>query len=149
MYVTKLFFFLCFLVWKHTIWQPCFASAVKFYDLIILIQIDCLTGPGYTREEPPKEKCFHLRWGRVARWLILEPKISIWVNYRGHLIGKYCYILWPLEYFTDIWDILWPFGTFWVHLVHFFGFGFIYQEKFCKPALRLRKVMTCCCRHWK
>jgi hypothetical protein len=34
------------------------------------------------------------------------------VIFHGHLV-----------YFTDIWDILWPFGTFWVHLVHFSGFG--------------------------
>jgi hypothetical protein len=25
-----------------------------------------------------------------------------------------------MEYFVDIWDFLWPFGTFCVHLVHFF-----------------------------
>jgi hypothetical protein len=34
-----------------------------------------------------------------------------------------------LEYFTDIRDILWPFGTFYVNLVHFSGFGIMYQEK--------------------
>jgi hypothetical protein len=28
-----------------------------------------------------------------------------------------------LEYFTAIWDTLWPFGTFCAHLVHFYGFG--------------------------
>jgi hypothetical protein len=38
-----------------------------------------------------------------------------------------------LEYFIDIWVILWPFGTFCVHLVHFFGFGTIYQEKSGDP----------------
>jgi hypothetical protein len=32
-----------------------------------------------------------------------------------------------LEYFTDIWDILGPFGTFCVHLVHFPGFGTLRQ----------------------
>jgi hypothetical protein len=31
----------------------------------------------------------------------------------------YCH----LEYFTDILDILLPFGTFCLHLVYFFGFG--------------------------
>jgi hypothetical protein len=39
-----------------------------------------------------------------------------------------------LEYFTDIWDILWPFGTFNVHLVHFSGFGIMYVEKSGNPA---------------
>jgi hypothetical protein len=28
-----------------------------------------------------------------------------------------------LEYYTDIWDILCPFGTFCVHLLNFSGFG--------------------------
>jgi hypothetical protein len=42
-----------------------------------------------------------------------------------------------LEYFMDIWDILWPFGTFCVHLVHFSGFAIVYQEKSGNPA---RKV---------
>jgi hypothetical protein len=34
-----------------------------------------------------------------------------------------------LEYFTDIWDILWQLGTFCVHLLHFFGFGIMHQEE--------------------
>jgi hypothetical protein len=38
-----------------------------------------------------------------------------------------------LEYFTDIWDILWPFVTFCVHLVHFSDLGNIYQEKSGNP----------------
>jgi hypothetical protein len=29
----------------------------------------------------------------------------------------------------EIWDILWPFGTFCIHLVHFSGFGITYQEQ--------------------
>jgi hypothetical protein len=33
-----------------------------------------------------------------------------------------------LEYFTDIWDILGPFGTFCFHLVHFSGFGILCQK---------------------
>jgi hypothetical protein len=39
-----------------------------------------------------------------------------------------------LEYFMEIWDILWPFGTFCIHLVHFSGFGIMYQEKSGNPA---------------
>jgi hypothetical protein len=31
--------------------------------------------------------------------------------------------------FTGIWYIILPFGTFYVHLVHFSGFGTMYQEK--------------------
>jgi hypothetical protein len=43
-----------------------------------------------------------------------------------------------LEYFTDIWDILWPFGTFWVHLVYihmyFPHFGIVCREKSGNPG---------------
>jgi hypothetical protein len=39
-----------------------------------------------------------------------------------------------LEYFTDIWELLCPFGTFCVDLVHFSGFGITYQEKSGNPA---------------
>jgi hypothetical protein len=38
-----------------------------------------------------------------------------------------------LEYFIDIWDILAPFGTSCVHLVHFSGFGILCQEKSGNP----------------
>jgi hypothetical protein len=37
-------------------------------------------------------------------------------------------------YFMAIWDILWPFGIFYGHLVHFFGFGIMYQEKSGNPG---------------
>jgi hypothetical protein len=40
----------------------------------------------------------------------------------------------PLEYFADIWDVSYPFGTFCVHLVHFSGFGIMYQEKSGNPV---------------
>jgi hypothetical protein len=39
------------------------------------------------------------------------------------------------EYFMDIWDILLPFVTFCVHLVHFSGFGITHQEKSGNPAV--------------
>jgi hypothetical protein len=31
-----------------------------------------------------------------------------------------------LEYFTNFWDILWPFGTSCVQLIHFSGLGIMY-----------------------
>jgi hypothetical protein len=34
----------------------------------------------------------------------------------------------------DIWEILWPFVTFCVDLVHFSGSGITYQEKSGNPA---------------
>jgi hypothetical protein len=40
-----------------------------------------------------------------------------------------------LEYFTDIWELLCPFGTFCVDLVHFSGFGITYQEKSGNPGV--------------
>jgi hypothetical protein len=40
-----------------------------------------------------------------------------------------------LEYFTDIWDILWPFGTFCVHLVHFFLFWYHIPRKIWQPRM--------------
>jgi hypothetical protein len=39
-----------------------------------------------------------------------------------------------LEYSKDIWDILCPFGTFFVRLVYFSGFGIMYQEKSGNPG---------------
>jgi hypothetical protein len=39
-----------------------------------------------------------------------------------------------LEYFMNIWDILQPFGTFCVNLVHFSGFGIMHQEKSGNPV---------------
>jgi hypothetical protein len=51
--------------------------------------------------------------------------------------GKYWRALdWKmLTYFTDIWDILWPFVTFCVHLLHLCGFGTMCQEKSGDPGL--------------
>jgi hypothetical protein len=43
-----------------------------------------------------------------------------------------------LKYFMDNFDILWPFGTFCVHLVHFSHFGIMHQEKSGNPAPLLR-----------
>jgi hypothetical protein len=38
-----------------------------------------------------------------------------------------------LEYFMEIWDILWPFGTFCIHLVHFFPFWYHVPRKIWQP----------------
>jgi hypothetical protein len=51
-----------------------------------------------------------------------------------------------LIYFRAFWNILWifdvllPFGTFCVHLVHFSGFAIMYQEKSGNPAEKLKNV---------
>jgi hypothetical protein len=56
-------------------------------------------------------------------WRALDWKLSI------YFYGR-------LEYFTDIWDILRPFGTFCVHLVHFPGFGIMQHRKIWQPWTR-------------
>jgi hypothetical protein len=39
-----------------------------------------------------------------------------------------------LECFTDIWDILWPLGTYCAHLVHFFLFWYHAPRKIWQPC---------------
>jgi hypothetical protein len=39
-----------------------------------------------------------------------------------------------VDLFMAIRDILWPFGTFSVNLVHFSGFGIMHQETSGNPA---------------
>jgi hypothetical protein len=41
------------------------------------------------------------------------------------------------EYFTDIRDILCPFGILCTRLVHFSGFGIMYREKSGNPVQKL------------
>jgi hypothetical protein len=56
-----------------------------------------------------------------------------------------CIFYGHLEYFMAIWDILWPFGTFCVHLVHFSVFGIMYEEKSGNPVVcrnRFVKLLT-------
>jgi hypothetical protein len=82
-----------------------------------------------------------------------SKQIPIWVNFWGPQMGKYLYIFrWEniyifyghLDYFKDIWDILWPFGTFSVHWVHFSGFGTMNQEKSGNPVCD-KKIPRICC----
>jgi hypothetical protein len=48
----------------------------------------------------------------------------------------------------DIWDILLPFGTFCVHLVHFSVFGIMYKEKSGNPGSNpYFKRIQSLCRH--
>jgi hypothetical protein len=66
---------------------------------------------------------------RVARWYIFKTKNPIlgtfWMAFDWKMLLVYVH----LEYFTDIWEIVWLFGIFCVHLVHFCGFGIMYQRK--------------------
>jgi hypothetical protein len=75
---------------------------------------------------------------RVARWFIFRPKIPIRVNFGGPWNGKG-------------WYILWPFGIYHGHLVHFWlfvnlmaichlfpRFGTLCQEKSGNPGSPIR-----------
>jgi hypothetical protein len=42
----------------------------------------------------------------------------------------------------DIWNIVWPFGTVCVHLVHFSCFGVMHQEKSGNPERKYKKPRT-------
>jgi hypothetical protein len=52
---------------------------------------------------------------RVARWFLFKPKIQIWQILEGLRWENVDVFEGHLEYFTDVWDILCPFGTFCVH----------------------------------
>jgi hypothetical protein len=68
---------------------------------------------------------------RVARCFLFKPKIPIWVNFGGPLIGKCCYIL---QYLTGIWDILWPLGTFCVQLILFLVWLIFTKKNLATPS---------------
>jgi hypothetical protein len=52
----------------------------------------------------------------VARWFVCKPKIQIWVNFGGPWNGKCCH---------NLWNTIWPFGTFYEHLGHFMTIWYI------------------------
>jgi hypothetical protein len=63
----------------------------------------------------------------VEGWYIFKPKIPIWVNFGGPKIGK-------------CWNILWPFGMFYGHLVQCVFIWYIFPfldmylpRKICQP----------------
>jgi hypothetical protein len=49
----------------------------------------------------------------------LKPKIPIWENFGWPRLDNADIFYGHLEYFTDIWDILWPFDTFFPFLVSY------------------------------
>jgi hypothetical protein len=60
--------------------------------------------------------------------------ICIQAHFGGPKIWKCWYILCPFWIFYRHLVILWPFGTFCVHLVHFSGFGIMHHEKSGNPG---------------
>jgi hypothetical protein len=45
-----------------------------------------------------------------------------------------------LEYFVDIWYILWPFGKFYLHLAHFFRFWYHAPRNIWQPLFRFHWI---------
>jgi hypothetical protein len=70
--------------------------------------------------------------GRVARWFVFQPKITIWVNFGGPYIYRKMFID-----FMAIWNILWRFGIFCdhliLHLVHFWVLVSCTKRKIWQP----------------
>jgi hypothetical protein len=66
---------------------------------------------------------------RVARWFPFQTK--------NPYLGKFWRALdWKIWiYFKAIWNILLTFEIFYDHLVHFSGFGILYQEKSGNPGI--------------
>jgi hypothetical protein len=66
--------------------------------------------------------------------ICFQTKIPIWVNVWWPCIGK-CWNLfyYHLEHFTDTCDILWPFCTIFVQLVHFKRFWYHAPKKSGSP----------------
>jgi hypothetical protein len=46
-----------------------------------------------------------------------------------------------LEYFIAIWEILWPFGTFFVHMVHFLQSWYHAPRKIWQPWLQASRIV--------
>jgi hypothetical protein len=79
-----------------TIWQLCCSHRTNFLHL---------SGPGL-----PDGFCQTKNTNLDTFWRSLDWNTYVYI-FNGHL-----------EYFTDIWDILWRFRSFCVHFVHFFLF---------------------------
>jgi hypothetical protein len=77
---------------------------------------------------------------RVARWFVFTPKIPILGKFWRALDWKMLiyYVYGHLEY---LWDIFRPFDTFCIHLVHFSGFGIMYQEKKLATLISMAELL--------
>jgi hypothetical protein len=64
---------------------------------------------------------------------VCEPKIPILIKFAGLGIENAVTFYDHLEYFTDIWYNLEPFGKVCGHLVHFFRFGMFGARKIWQP----------------
>jgi hypothetical protein len=100
--------------------QPGHPALRRSSDFFLKIWIICWAGSRkkLNRERglwPFKATEQTVTWlpGRVARWFVFKPKIPN--------LGKFCGALdWKMFiYVMAIWNILWRFGIFYDHLVHF------------------------------
>jgi hypothetical protein len=66
----------------------------------------------------------------ALQWKMLVYYLAIWSILR--LFGIFCGHWYILRSFGKC--ILWPFGSFYGHLVHFSSFGVLYQEKSGNPG---------------
>jgi hypothetical protein len=74
------------------------------------------------------------RWPGLPDGLFSNQRSQFGKNFQGLGLENFDIFYGHLEYFMDIWDILWPFVTFCVHLVHFSSFGIMHQEKSGNPV---------------
>jgi hypothetical protein len=80
---------------------------------------------------------------RVARWLIFKTENTylgkFWIAFDWKMLIFY---ICPFGIFTDIGEIVWLFGIFCVHLVHFCSFGIMYHKNLA--TLDATSFMTLC-----
>jgi hypothetical protein len=84
------------------------------------------------------------RPSRRGRWPLLQGCQRVYFQTKNPNLGKFyrafdwkmlIYFMTILEHFTDIWDILWPFGTFSVNLVPCFQFWYHAPRKIWQPCI--------------
>jgi hypothetical protein len=88
-----------------------------------------------------KTRTFKVRlFVRVARWIIFKTKNPSLGKFWRALDWKIFFAHW--EYLMDIWDILRPFGTFCVDLVHFYRFGLSCTRKNLATLLFVPSILS-------
>jgi hypothetical protein len=85
---------------------------------------------------------FNLVDHRVARLFFQTNNPNLGKFYRCFRLVNVYMFYGHSEYFIEIWDILWPFGIFCIHLLHFSGFGIMYQEKSGNPGWSWKKIVS-------
>jgi hypothetical protein len=124
-FFTLLQFYNCPAFFSHRA-NACSCSLADFCSVFPAFEpwsrVTQISKPKSVHPLPETEKNFRDRIPlkiRAARWLTFKPKIPIWENFVVSCNGSCWYILWPfgqfkvhLVHFVAIWYILWPFGIF-------------------------------------